>query len=70
MPTLHSPLSHTRPREHAARLAETATRLLPHLALGLFRALEMRQPTEHLIAQIAKLGKWLDRAERQAGGRG
>jgi hypothetical protein len=29
MPTLHEPVKPARPRAHAARLAETATRLLP-----------------------------------------
>ena len=54
---------------HTQRLAETATRLLPHLALGLFRAIQQRQPTEHLIKAIVKCGSYLDAAERTASDR-
>jgi hypothetical protein len=64
--TLHEPITPTRPQAHAARLAETATRLLPHLAVGLFRCIQQGQPTEHLIKAIAKCGKYLNAAERSA----
>jgi len=66
MPKLAEPIGHPRPREHAACLAETATRLLPHLAVGLFRCIQQGQPTEHLIKAIAKCGKYLNAAERNA----
>jgi hypothetical protein len=46
--------------------AEEATRLLPHLALGLYRAIKMQQPTEHILKAIQNCGSYLDAAERHA----